>query len=565
MDFSKIKINFNCILFFMNKKYKNLKDANDDLYNMSGIIDFFNNEKELDNLYYSINITNKNTVKSKELEYGDYQTNKVLTDSICNLIVKKKIEPEVLIEPTCGKGNFILSALNKINSLKNIVVIEIQEEYLWQLKFAVIDFYYENHFLNKPDIHIFNDNFFCFDFAKLYNYYSNKRVIILGNPPWVTNSELSSINSNNLPKKSNFNNLKGIDAITGKSNFDLGEFIIYKMIDNFSENDGYIALLLKNTVIKNILLNQKTRKNKIGNFEQYKINALKEFKVATEASLLFCKTNVTPCFTIKEMDFYTSEVISDYGWVENKFTSDINNYLKFKKYDGVCPFEWRQGIKHDCSKIMELEKISEGYINGLFEKFDIEEDLIFGILKSSDLKNEKINKTRKYTIITQMKVGQETKSLLDKLPKTKEYLYKNIEYFEKRKSNIYKSKPLFSIFGVGDYSFKPFKVAISGLYKQTKFSLIEPVDGKCLMLDDTCYFIGFDKYEEAVFTQYLLNRDEIQKFLKSIIFMDSKRVITKDVLMRIDINVLLNELLFSKFKFNFTTDKINNYLKILRA
>jgi hypothetical protein len=54
------------------------------------------------------------------------------------------------------------------------------------------------------------------------------------------------------------------------------------------------------------------------------------------------------------------------------------------------------------------------------------------------------------------------------------------------------------------------------------------------MLDDTCYFIGFDKLKMAEIAHYLLNSDLVQRFLKSIIFSDSKRSINKDTLMRID-------------------------------
>ena len=55
------------------------------------------------------------------------------------------------------------------------------------------------------------------------------------------------------------------------------------------------------------------------------------------------------------------------------------------------------------------------------------------------------------------------------------------------------------------------------------------------MFDDTCYLLGFDKIEFAVYTLILLNSDTVKQFLKSIIFADAKRTFTKDVLMRIDI------------------------------
>lgn len=54
------------------------------------------------------------------------------------------------------------------------------------------------------------------------------------------------------------------------------------------------------------------------------------------------------------------------------------------------------------------------------------------------------------------------------------------------------------------------------------------------MLDDTCYFIGFDDLKMAEIAHYLVNAELVQKFLKSILFSEAKRPINKDTLMRID-------------------------------
>ena len=60
------------------------------------------------------------------------------------------------------------------------------------------------------------------------------------------------------------------------------------------------------------------------------------------------------------------------------------------------------------------------------------------------------------------------------------------------------------------------------------------------MLDDTCYFIGFDRIEYAVYAIILLNSKTTEAFLKSITFSDAKRVFTKDLLMRLDLLNLAN-------------------------
>jgi hypothetical protein len=146
-----------------------------------------------------------------------------------------------------------------------------------------------------------------------------------------------------------------------------------------------------------------------------------------------------------------------------------------------------------------------------------------------------IKQTRKFTIVTQKKIGQETETIQTDYPCTYHYLSQHLANFEARKSSIYNNKPLFSIFGIGDYSFKPFKVAISGLYKTFHFTLILPQNNKPVMLDDTCYLIGFDIIEFAVYALILLNSNATMQFLQSVTFPDAKRTFTKDVLMRIDL------------------------------
>ena len=87
-------------------------------------------------------------------------------------------------------------------------------------------------------------------------------------------------------------------------------------------------------------------------------------------------------------------------------------------------------------------------------------------------------------------------------------------------------------------------MAVSGFYKSPKFSLIIPINGKPAMLDDTCYYLSFKDFNNAFYTWILLNTDVVKKFLSSIVFLDSKRPYTKEVLMRIDILQLAEDIEF---------------------
>ena len=89
------------------------------------------------------------------------------------------------------------------------------------------------------------------------------------------------------------------------------------------------------------------------------------------------------------------------------------------------------------------------------------------------------------------------------------------------------------MFGVGEYTFAPWKIGISGLYKNIQFSLIESYNHKPVVFDDTCYMLGFDSYKKAIFVHELLTSDIVSKFIGSIVFLDSKRPITSSLLNRI--------------------------------
>jgi hypothetical protein len=123
-------------------------------------------------------------------------------------------------------------------------------------------------------------------------------------------------------------------------------------------------------------------------------------------------------------------------------------------------------------------------------------------------------------------------------PKLWAYLNKHKVLFDKRQSSIYKGKTAFAMFGVGEYTFAPYKVAISGFHKVPRFVLIKPVASKPVMLDDTCYFIAFDTLDEAEYVHQLFTHHDCVKYIEQHIFHDAKRPITKKLLQRINIHAI---------------------------
>jgi hypothetical protein len=365
-----------------------------------------------------------------------------------------------------------------------------------------------------------------------------QNMLIIGNPPWVTSAELGALDARNLPAKRNIKALKGMNAITGKSNFDIGEFVLLRMLDLFSGQRGTLAMLCKNSVVKNIMEILPQRRFKVSNIRALEIDASREFGASVEASLLVMDMGTSnPVFTcqVATLD-HPDHITSTFGWTRNRFVSNVEDYESNSDLDGESPIVWRQGLKHDCARIMELEVRDGLWVNGNGEWVDVEDQWVYWLLKSSDLRSFEVDRARKKVIVPQHRLDEDTSVLQKNAPKLWEYLVRNSAYFEKRKSSIYRGRPRFALFGVGEYSFKAYKVAISGLYKEPCFSLVLPIDNRPVMLDDTCYFLGFDTYLDALFTASLLNSPIVKRFLRSIVFTDAKRPYTKEALMRIDLS-----------------------------
>ena len=480
--------------------------------------------------------------KNRRDEYGDWQTNMDLALAICRLLKESGARPQVIVEPTCGKGHFILASLQVFDSIEEIYGIEINASYLESLKRSIFQYYLDNPATKKVKINLFNQNVFNFNFHSIKKNFCDREVLAIGNPPWVTSSKLGMMQSQNLPKKVNYKKAKGLDAITGKGNFDIAEYICRQMIELLKEEKGTMAFLLKNHVIKNLVYELKNSNRAFGNVIQYNINTKEEFGASVAAALLCAKLGEKSDAQCQVQDFYTLKKIQKYGWVGDNFVSDVVSYKQYGYMDGASPLKWWSGVKHDCSKVMELTERDGRYVNGLGQIVCIENDMIYPLLKSSDIKGDKITAVRKYIIITQKSAFEDTNSMGDSYPLAYSYLNEHISFFDSRGSSVYNKRSRFSIFGIGDYSFAKYKVVISGLYKKPHFSLVGEIGGKPVMVDDTCYLLGFDDYSPAYVAQRILNSTPVQSFIHSLLFVEAKRVINKELLMRIDFFKIVRKL-----------------------
>ncbi len=463
-------------------------------------------------------------------EYGDFQTPLTLAESILTKLKSEGISPSVIIEPTCGTGSFILSALKTFPNTQ-IYGLDINPSYLNELNTKVIG-------LKQQElVNLSNTDFFLKDWNKFISQLQTP-ILIVGNLPWITSSTQGLINGTNLPKKSNIHGFTGLDSLTGKSNFDISEWMILTLLKVMNESSGTLAFLCKVSVARKIFKFIYKHKSPVTRCTIHMINALSHFNASVDACLL--TLDIQAGSSTQTMTVYPSleatSSSSSLGIIEDLIVNNLEAFRETESLHGKFVIPWRSGIKHDASQIMILTKEGDSYINGQNNKVEIEDTFLYPLLKSTDLAHNNVNETHRWLIVPQKTVGEDTTTIKTTAPKTWEYLDANRIMMGHRGSSIYKGKPPFSVFGVGPYSFTNWKIGISGLHKKLGFTVIGPIQNKPVVLDDTSYLLPTSTKEEALFFYSLLNHPVALKFLNSIIYWKAKRPISVKVLSQLNIS-----------------------------
>lgn len=486
-----------------------------------------------------------NGTKKSVTEYGDFQTPRALAQRVCRLLSARGISPAAVLEPTCGLGSFICEVMHTFPQAQQFLGFDVNRSYVAKAREEIA----KEH--SGQSVVIKEGNFFDLDWKKIVDGLL-RPLLVVGNPPWITNSALATLGSSNLPEKSNFQNHGGFAAKTGKSNFDISEWMLIRLFELLDGDDAMIAMLTKTAVARKVLLHAWKNGLHIEKADMYSIDALEHFSASVEACLMVCKLSpcgiARDCAVHKDLD---SGSTGSFGFKDGRLIADTSKFERWRHLLGQSPYKWRSGIKHDCSKVMEFRRDGSLYINGYGERVELEDDYLYPMLKSSELANGE-KAPERWMLVTQRFVGQDTASIAQKAPMTWKYLRAHTEELSRRGSSIYKDKPEFSIFGVGKYSFSEWKVAISALYKRLTFRTVGGVSGKPIVVDDTACFVSCESQEEAEYIAGLLNSTVARDFYGAFIFWDAKRPITIDLLDQLDLHSVADECgsaqIFEQFK-----------------
>lgn len=461
--------------------------------------------------------------KLTEQQRGDFQTPESLARKIWATLDATRFD--LVIEPTFGLGSFLTTM--PAGCTAEVLGWEIHQEYQQTTITRTTTIASERKLrLLYGDVMEASSS----DIGAPLN----ASLLVIGNPPWVTNAEQSVLGGKNTGPKRNLKAFAGLDALTGKANFDLSEAIILHLVNVVQDYASVqFALLVKFTVLRNLLLFV-GHLPRIGDFEFHRIDSQYYFGAAVDAGLL--KFRIGDNLTTHQMctifDDVGGSCISTVGLEGKRLIYDLGAYKRtsFMEQKGVPHYTWRQGVKHDLRDVFELIESAEGLWNRRGEPVNVESEVLFPLYKSSDLFHGR--KSRFVIPVYQRDLQDNLATIEHQWPQLWHYLNLHADDFRARRSSIYKKRPLFSVFGIGEYTYYRYKVAISGFYTEPVFRLLEP-DPYPAVTDDTCYLLATDDLREAVYLLAVLSLDCTREFLLAISYNGDKRRFSKEVLSRV--------------------------------
>ncbi|MCB9598123.1 MAG: SAM-dependent methyltransferase [Sandaracinaceae bacterium] len=445
---------------------------------------------------------------SQRVEHGDWQTPPELAAACVARLVAAGVSPRTVLEPTCGRGAFLAAARDAWPRAR-LVGHELRADYV------------EDARATGAEVH--QTDFFDADWDALTRDLEPP-VLVLGNPPWVTSAALGALGSSNRPR-ARVAGVSGLDAVTGRSNFDVSEHVVARLLDAFEGEDFTLAMLLKTAVARRI-----AERRAVGG-EVRGIDARRWFGAAVDGALVTASPGPRRWKRFSTLD--ALEPTATWGVVDGTLTLDLDAFERTRTLAGTSDPAWRSGIKHDAAAVMELARDGAGWRSRAGGAVSIEADRIHPLFKGGDLARG-IEAPTRGVIVTQTRLGEPTAWMREALPRTWAYLEAHRAALDGRKSRIYRGQPDFAMFGVGAYAFAPFKVAVAGLYPDLAFRLVGPHDGKPTLLDDTCYFLPFEARADAERALRALSSEAARAFFAARTFVDAKRPVTKQLLMALD-------------------------------
>ncbi|MCM0621440.1 hypothetical protein [Nocardioides bruguierae] len=464
---------------------------------------------------------------------GDFQTPPALA-AACLALVDLPAHARVL-EPTCGTGAFLVAAGERWPDAERLGV-EVQPGHAG---------------IARAHARVLEDDVLTLRLDTDLPWRTAGPLAVVGNPPWVTSADLTRLGVTTAPRRRGLKQLPGLDALLGASNFDVAETLLLTVLEHLAEQPLTVAVLVKTQVARAVLTEVARAGLPLVAAEVFGVDARRWFGASVDACWLHLRLDPSAGRPPGAAGGYVADVHAGLhrgtperrvGVVDGRWVEDVDAYARVRAADGASPCRWRSGVKHDAASALELVVDGAGTARtAAGQPVAVEPEHLHPLLKGGDLHHGR--PASRLLVLPQRRLGEETAGLADAAPGLWGHLEAHAAVLDGRRSRIYAGRPRFSVFGLGDYTFAPWKVAVSGLHRDARFRLVGPtaVGGgapRPVLLDDTAYqaaFSGPEAAAEAAVAWAVLGSPAASDLLAALLPRGAKRPVTARLLARLDL------------------------------
>ncbi|WP_435176871.1 N-6 DNA methylase [Halorussus sp. AFM4] len=179
---------------------------------------------------------------------------------------------------------------------------------------------------------------------------------------------------------------------------------------------------------------------------------------------------------------------------------------------GECAHEIRHGVKDDANDVFGIDRE---------QLADVEPDLVYPYLKSRHIVKYGLF-GHDLRLVPLRKADEDNEAELRRqYPETYDYLRRHREALADRSSSWLDRGPFYNVFGLGEYTWREYKVVWCRLGFKPHFAVVSTVDDpdlgeKPVVPGDHCMFVGTDSEREAHFLCALLNSAVYQRSLRHV-------------------------------------------------
>lgn len=384
-----------------------------------------------------------------------------------------------------------------------------------------------------------------------------RATALVGNPPWIPWERLPSAQKDRL-KAGPIDRLdlfehRGATARLGHANDDLSLPFVWTCLDRFLRDDGVAAFVLKRAHLRGPA-GQLVRSGRVGSrplavAHVHDFGTVDPFEGVDAAAALYVfslgtdrgdrgdvvsaetdstsSTSLSPVpATVWERTDTTPEFES-LSALESTLTPTDTGLVPVNADDpsgpwhradadvgalGECAYSIRHGLKDDAKAVFSVD-------DDLFGR--IEPTHVYPYLRSKHVVKWGLFGHDRF-LVPQRQAGEENVSDLEtESPATYDYLEANRERLEARGSSWFDRGPFYSLFGLGPYTWAPYKVVWCRLGFKPHFAVVSTVDDpdlgrKTVVPGDHCMFVACEKEREAHYLCALLNAAPYQRCLRDV-------------------------------------------------